>query len=744
VKELSLQNLISISKGYFGWFRWIPMVTFAFNHYMGDNNPVIFHVTNIIIHTLCFLSVFYLIYQLMKSGDRTGPDRVALSPFYYAIFAAGIWALHPVQTNAVTYVVQRMASIHALFYTLSISLYIKGRMKHREKGSWRAGTPWYAGCSIGALCAFLSKENSAMLPFMLIMTEMWFFQPGLHWCFWNNLKKSHWIRWVLAATAFFLLAFVFFLKFQELLASYGGRHFTMQERLLTQARVVVWYISILLWPAPSRLSIEHDVTLSTSLFHPPTTLLCILFLAILLWLTFHFRKRFPLITYGSLWFFLNLLIESTIVPLELIFEHRLYLPSAVFFLSLAIVATGGLRVTFPKVSEHDFLTLVKCGFAVVMAALTLLTFLRNEAWENALTLYSDATAKSPHHPRSHANLAVALYRFGFYEEAIKEGEETIRLGKEHMEQYAIAAHMIVAAHVQRENFEEAVRRADELLSNQPKDIDATAIPHTYYFKSLAHRKLGQLKEAFLTSLITLSYFQNLEQSGAVFYFQKKLLAENAIKPILEDCATMDMDINGDGKPDPGDFPIHLWLATEFLRQGERQIAGELAQKALSEAPEDLRSRSFLEAIQQEDQMNQIQTAKGDLSSKYIHNPFSPFNFHMAMAFWIRKNHSNILPLSLGEFFLDRALKLGPEEADAHLLDGWYHFEKSETQEAIAAVDQVLKLDPDYAKAWLGAGFFLAKANQKEEAIQAFRKALELYPGCPQRLAILDIIRQLTE
>ncbi len=128
----------------------------------------------------------------------------------------------------------------------------------------------------------------------------------------------------------------------------------MVERLLTEARIVVWYLSLLLWPAPSRMSLEHDVVVSTSLLNPPTTLGAIVFLALLGWLILRYRKKFPLISYGGMWFLLNLLIESTIVPLELVFEHRLYLPSVGFTLVAVCALVDALGYLFAKRPAERF------------------------------------------------------------------------------------------------------------------------------------------------------------------------------------------------------------------------------------------------------------------------------------------------------------------------------------------------------------------------------------------------------
>ena len=137
----------------------------------------------------------------------------------------------------------------------------------------------------------------------------------------------------------------------KLLSGYAYRDFNLVERLLTEGRVVVWYMSLLLWPDPARMSMEHDFEISTSLFSPLTTLPSLLLIAALIFLAIRFRRRFPVITYGIVWFFLNLVIESTIIPLELVFEHRLYLPSMGFYLSVAALLVTLFRWAASRLSE---------------------------------------------------------------------------------------------------------------------------------------------------------------------------------------------------------------------------------------------------------------------------------------------------------------------------------------------------------------------------------------------------------
>ena len=343
------------------------MVSFSFDHWIGNGSIVPFHVTNTLIHALCLLAVIFLVFNLLKTAGEKDASSKGIPNSMFAIFVAGLWALHPVQTNAVTYLVQRMASIQALFFITSMAFYILGRRRHIQSGSLVKAFPFYMACFIAAVGAFLSKENSLMLPVMILVTEIWFFSPDLHLSIWKRLLKSRKLVRGVLLILLLCLAFLSVKMGRDLAAGYAGRHFTLVERLLTEMRIVVWYMTLLLWPAPSRMSIEHDVVISTSLINPPTTLLAFVFLILLGWLTIRYRKKYPLITYGLVWFFLNLLIESSIVPLELVFEHRLYLPSVGLSLSFTVRLVGALRFLLPGRTARDFTIITCCAFALLMS-----------------------------------------------------------------------------------------------------------------------------------------------------------------------------------------------------------------------------------------------------------------------------------------------------------------------------------------------------------------------------------------
>ena len=234
-----------------------------------------------------------------------------------------------------------------------------------------------------------------MLPVMLLVTEIWFFSPDLLSSLWKRLKKGPVFLWIVLLMVFALLSWYGVGTFQDLQGGYNSRHFTMMERLLTEARIVVWYLSLLLWPAPSRMSIEHDVQLSTSLLNPLTTLPAMILIGVMGWLDTAIQKTISSVV---LWWCL-VLCESghrvEVVPLELIFEHRLYLPSAGFCLVMGCVFTSLLGYLFANRTTRDVLILNSCCFALIFSGLTLLTFLRNEAWKDNVSIYQDAVSKSP-------------------------------------------------------------------------------------------------------------------------------------------------------------------------------------------------------------------------------------------------------------------------------------------------------------------------------------------------------------
>jgi tetratricopeptide (TPR) repeat protein len=231
--------------------------------------------------------------------------------------------------------------------------------------------------------------------------------------------------------ALLLLALFFFLQGEPLsfLKNYSQRPFTLIQRSLTEPGIVIFYLTQIFYPAPTRLSIEHDIAISTSLFEPWTTLPGILLIFSLIALAFFQMRKNPFFSFVILFFFLNHLIESTIIGLELTFEHRNYLPSLFLFIPVA-VGFKKLLDYYHQRKRSMFVILV--SFMVcVLIGLGTGTYIRNFAWATEKSLWEDAIDKAPGMARPYHNLAWSYYqRIGKYDKALELYTKALSL-KEH-------------------------------------------------------------------------------------------------------------------------------------------------------------------------------------------------------------------------------------------------------------------------------------------------------------------------
>lgn len=378
-------------------FRPLPCLTFALNWYAGGDNPFGYHVVNLLFHFATAWVLYLLMARLLAESSRHLKDDVEAVPSI-AMLAVVLWAANPIQTQAVTYIVQRMAVMAALFYVAGMLFYVKARTEASRCKQW---TDFFL-CGLCFLCSLGSKENGILLPVSLLLVEWIFFHHGsLHF-----FREPKMLALGAALIGGGLLSFFLFLETSDYIISiYNDRSFTMMERGLTQPRIVLSYLTQIALPLPKRLSIAHDVELSTSLFHPPTTLPAIVLVAGLVVFSVAYAKKFPLGAFAILFFFLNHVVESTVLPLELVFEHRNYLPSIFLFLPVS-------AVLYRVLTTSGNFTLVRKGIAGLMAAilmgLGLCTHERNKAWATSESLWRDAAIKAPNSIRPLVTLGIQL------------------------------------------------------------------------------------------------------------------------------------------------------------------------------------------------------------------------------------------------------------------------------------------------------------------------------------------------
>ncbi len=737
--SVSVSSILSLSQSKFGWARFLPIVSLALNHSLGHSSLIYFHAVNLLIHLLAFFAVFWLFRQVLAAGKNRGAEvpLYEISGFF-PLCVAAIWALSPVQTSAVTYIVQRMASMQALFFALSVACFIKARLLSGDKR--RLAILFYFLCALSAFCSFLSKENSAVLPVALALTDIWFFDSAWMKKARAMCRKTGWkVRAAAVAVLFSSTFYAFTVVMPKLLSRYTDRDFNLVARLLTEGRVVVWYMSLLLWPDPARLSMEHDVQISTSLFNPFTTLPALILIGALIFLAIRFRRQFPVITYGIAWFFLNLVIESTIIPLELVFEHRLYLPSMGFYLSVAALLAILFRLAAKRLAEAEFAKAACSALLIGAACLALLTFTRNGDWEDKVTIHYDAVTKAPGSPRANADYANVLSEAEQYEDAIKYAEKSIELGRKGRETDVLAQNAITIALMKLGKIDEAIERAEEFLKDKAIGVNAEPLPNLCLNVVMACIVANKPQDAYRWTFEALKFVQLTDNSP----YKKDLVQMTALR-MLAAFGSQGIDLNQDGVPDPGDLPPALWVAREFKKHGEEQYAREIVEREYEKNPDEPHLGAELENLRQADAQNRAQKEKWNLFEKYVRSPFSRFNFDMAVAFFVQEKHLPKFFQDLGERRLDAALEISPDSRDAWLLKGWYLYSKDDADHAVEAVRKVLDGDAENSNAWLALGFFLAKAGDADGAVAAFEKVTELYPGYSKRALVEEFCRQLKE
>jgi len=411
--ELSIKGLLNAGQEAFLSTRPLPSVTFAFDWWRGSGAPAPFQWTNLIIHCATALILFGLLNTLLKLFLGYSGNRV----LWCAFMGAALWAVHPIQIQGVTYIVQRMTSMATLFTLLAVWGYIQGRLLSNR------ALPWFLLCIVSTLCGAMSKENAWVIPLLLLLAEYGVCRHG------KPLVRARLDYGLLGLPALLCLYVAVDLVSGAgplssfVLPGYSGRDFTLVERLLTQPRVILFHFSQVLWPLPSRFSIEHSFPLSTGLLQPVSTLVALLLL--LAWIgvgvCLLLIQRCRLWGFLLLWVPVALVIESSIIPLEMVFEHRMYMPMA----GLAGMVALGLGITAQR-KRGTFLR-VSAGAAVVILACLMATLQRVPEWRSHLTLNESALPHAPLSARVQSALALAYIESGRLDDGFKAAQKALQL-----------------------------------------------------------------------------------------------------------------------------------------------------------------------------------------------------------------------------------------------------------------------------------------------------------------------------
>ena len=422
--------------------RPVANVSFALNYWLHGESTFGYHLFNVLIHAAAGIMLFFFIRVTLN----TPALRTTYSAHKWVAFTAAlIWLVHPLQSQSVTYIVQRMNSLAAMFYIIALFFYARGRLSPIAIGRWL----WFGGCAAAGLFAAGSKQTAATLPFFIFLYEWYFFQD-LSWSWFKRRILP--LAGVLVLFGALALAYLGVNPLETILSGYEKRDFTLNERVLTQFRVVIFYISLLLFPHPSRLNLDRDFDISHSPIDPITTLFCMAAIAGLLFLAWRLAPKQRLASFGIVWFLGNLVIESSIIGLEIIFDHRTYLPSMLVCLMAVVLLYPRLR---PKWLGIGVL-------AIVVALFSLWTYQRNAVFRSQLSIWADCALKSPNKARPHNNLGIFLKKKGKIKAAIAHFKKALEIDPEYASAYinlGAANARVGQNEAALENFSEALRQS---------------------------------------------------------------------------------------------------------------------------------------------------------------------------------------------------------------------------------------------------------------------------------------------
>jgi hypothetical protein len=378
--------------------RYLAVLTFALNYRVHGARVFGYHLVNVAIHVAAALLLVAATRRLLelKAFDDS---RVRGHETGIALLVGALFALHPLQTQAVTYVVQRMASLAGLLCLLGLWAYLRARSEERTGARRRFAAA--SGLALGA--AFFTKQNVVTFPLVLGLVEVWLVgSRGRERARWLALPAALVLvllalgQWTLRASA----ADVMEINAQVLPPDVGAR-----EYVLTQIPVLVTYLRLSVLPVSQNL--DYDYPVARSLFEPRVVACGALLAALFglgVWLLAGRGGRDPawrLVGLGILWFFVTHAAESSgFGALDLLFEHRMYLPSVGLALAAVVALAAGLP---PRRLPVAF-----AGATAVALVLGAATWARNQVWRSELRLYRDVVAKSPNKPRALTSLGESL------------------------------------------------------------------------------------------------------------------------------------------------------------------------------------------------------------------------------------------------------------------------------------------------------------------------------------------------
>jgi protein O-mannosyl-transferase len=662
--------------------RGIVDFTFAINYHFGKLNVFGYHLVNVVIHVLNSFLVYFLSLTIFKQLSISPISLKEKSVFgepgslirTAAIFSSLVFAAHPIQTQAVTYISQRYASMAAMFFMASVLFYLHARIiQQREKniGGVRGEkknrirkiklVKFYILSSFCGILAFLCKQNTASLPGVILLGEYLLFDQT--WQGWK--KKTPWFFLFIGLWVIFILYIAGFF-----VSGFEGRGILedvsdiMKETeaisrlnyLYTQFNVLVIYLRLLFLPINQNL--DYFYPFKSGFFDGLTPMAFIILTTVACIGVWSIKKR-PAVTFSIFWFFITLSVESSIIPIrDALFEHRLYLP--MFGFGLVIIF-----LIFDLLSKRRFVAFLLSFAIIILFGAT--TYHRNGVWKNDVTIWADVVSKSTQNPRGYNNYGNAMYYQGHMEKAIEQYMTALRIKPD----FANARNNLGSAIYKQGDTKEAVYHYLVALRLKP-DFEKA---HNNI--GVAFNELGRTEKAINHYLLALRKKPDYEEAqyNLGLALKKQGRMDEAIEHFLDA-----LRIN------PYNEKTHTDLGIALYRKGR-----------------------FLEAF------NHFSEALK------IKDDFDKAHYNLGLALYNQGRKTE------GIKHYMKALKINPANVEAHYNLGLALQNLDRLDGAMVNYFKVLRLQPDYVDAYNNLAIVLYRKGNIEGAISNLRKALLINP-----------------
>lgn len=541
IKNLKL-SLLDFSNN-----RYLTNLTFALNYRLGGLKPFGYHLFNNLIHAINAFLVYYLVLLTFRTPQL---KEVPVSTPFIAFSSALIFIAHPLQTQAVTYIVQRATSIATLFYLISLIIYIKWRLfgfsavvvKNAQKATPRIQRSCLYPCLLLSIFAAMkSKEVAFTLPLMIVAYEFSFFQQKAIAQNKNSFAKRYIHLLPIIFTMLIIpVSMITMSSSERSIAenldkiSKETTDLSRNDYLLTQSRVILTYLRLLFFPINQNLDYRYpvyDTILNIKVILSFLILVLLLSVGVYLFFRSKYQATSPsskkntnllrISSFGIFWFFITLSVESTVIPIkDVIVEHRIYLPSiGIFIIFASLLEFISSR---PNVKQTTI--------AIIVVALSVATINRNNLWADPQKLWEDVISKSPNNTRAINELG-AIYRDeGRFMEANALFEKALQKNKN----YALTYYNLGDIQLKLNNYMNAI---------------------AFFETALAYKLTGLLRMEIFNSL-GIAYSEMEKNENAIASFR------NAIKEM------------------PSSIIPYSNLGMQYLKMGKPDLAIEVLNKAL--------------------------------------------------------------------------------------------------------------------------------------------------------------------